>query len=64
MRRYLAAVLAAIVAAILVLLTPSTSWAADDEPSIAHVESTDDGLRVLVSVPPGTDVDLGGVTGR
>ena len=59
MRRYLLAAVAAIV----VVLAPSTAWAADDDPSIAHVETTDDGLRVLVSVPPGADVDLDGVTG-
>ncbi|MEZ0581034.1 type II secretion system F family protein [Nocardioides sp. MH1] len=61
-RRVLAAVFAALLAALVVLLTPSTGWA-DDEPSIAHVEATDDGLRVLVSVPADADVDLGGVTG-
>ena len=38
-------------------------WAADDEPTIDHVEATDDGLRVLVSVPAGADVDLAEVTG-
>jgi tight adherence protein B len=63
MRRYLLAALAALAAAVLVVLAPSTAWSADDEPSIAHVESTDDGLRVLVSVPPGADVDLDGVKG-
>ncbi len=36
--------------------------AADDEASIAHVETTDDGIRVLVNVPPGATVDLDGVT--
>jgi tight adherence protein B len=59
MRRYLLAAIAAVV----VVLAPSAAWAADDEPSIAHVEATDDGLRVLVSVPAGVDVDLTGVTG-
>ncbi|WP_322936582.1 type II secretion system F family protein [Nocardioides bizhenqiangii] len=63
MRRYLLAVLAALAAIVVVVLAPSTAWGADDEPSIAHVETTDDGLRVLVSVPPDADVDLGGVTG-
>jgi tight adherence protein B len=62
MRRYLLAALAALAAGV-VVLAPSTASAADDEPSIAHVESTEDGLRVLVSVPPGADVDLAGVTG-
>ena len=32
-------------------------------PTIAHVESTDDGVRVLVSVPAGVEVDLDAVTG-
>ena len=59
MKRYLLAAVAAIV----VVLAPSTASAADEDPSIAHVETTDDGLRVLVSVPPGADVDLDGVTG-
>ncbi len=59
MRRYLLGALAAVI----VVLAPSTAWAADDEPSIAHVETTDDGVRVLVSVPPGAEVDLGAVTG-
>lgn len=63
MRRYLLAALAALAAAVAVVLLPSTAWSADEEPSIAHVESTEDGLRVLVSVPPGADVELGGVTG-
>ncbi|KAA1428950.1 type II secretion system F family protein [Nocardioides antri] len=63
MRRYLMTALAAVVAALVVVLSPSTAWSADDEPSIAHVEATDDGLRVLVSVPAGTKVNLAGVTG-
>ena len=63
MRRYRLAALAALAAVVLVVLAPSTAWSADEEPSIAHVESSEDGLRVLVSVPPGADVDLGGVTG-
>ena len=63
MKRYLLAALAALTA-VVVVLAPSTAWGADEEPSIAHVETTEDGLRVLVSVPPGTDVELTGVTGR
>lgn len=58
MNRYLLAA----VAALLVVLAPSSAWAAD-EASVDHVEATDDGLRVLVSVPAGVDVDLTGVTG-
>jgi len=60
MRRFLTAALAAFI----VVLAPSTAWADDEEPSIAHVEVAGDVLRVLVSVPPGVDVDLGGVTGK
>lgn len=63
MRRYLLATLAVLAAIVVVVLAPSTAWSAGDEPSIAHVETTGDGLRVLVSVPPGTDVKLTGVTG-
>jgi len=60
MRRFLTAALAAFI----VVLAPSTAWADDEETSIAHVEVAGDVLRVLVSVPPGVDVDLGGVTGK
>lgn len=60
MRRLVAAALAALA----VLLAPSTVWASEDEPSIAHVEATDDGLRVLVSVPTDVKVELSGVTGK
>lgn len=42
------------------LLTPP-AHAADDA-SIAHVESTGEGLNVLVSLPPGADVTMRGVT--
>jgi tight adherence protein B len=62
MRRALLSVIAAAVGAIMVLLAPSTAWSADDA-SIAHVETSADGLRVLVSVPHGSDIDLGAVTG-
>ncbi|KAA1417969.1 VWA domain-containing protein [Nocardioides humilatus] len=55
--------LTALAAAAFVLVAPSTASAADGDPSIAHVEATDDGLRVLVTVPPGVKVDLGEVTG-
>lgn len=52
----------------LALLAPlglgvSPSVAADtDGASVAHVESAGNRIRVLVSVPPGADVDLSGVT--
>ncbi len=63
MRRWLLAAATALLAAVVVMLAPSTAWAADDDPSIAHVEATDVGVRVLVSVPAGVDVDLDAVTG-
>ena len=62
MKRVVLAVLAAVVAAVVVLLVPSAAWA-EDEATIAHVETADDGLRILVSVPPGVEVDLDAVTG-
>ncbi|HWI43312.1 MAG TPA: type II secretion system F family protein [Nocardioides sp.] len=46
--------LAALVTAI--LLPAASAWA--DEGTITHVESTGAGLRVLVNVPPGTQLDL------
>ncbi|UMG92059.1 type II secretion system F family protein [Nocardioides sp. TF02-7] len=58
--RLAAAVLAGLVSVLVVLLLPSAAWAED--PTIAHVESTGEGLRVLVSVPAGAEVDLDGVT--
>ena len=63
MRRYLLAVVALLAAMAVVAFAPSTAWSAEDEPTIDHVEATNDGLRVLVSVPAGSDVDLSGVTG-
>ncbi|MCW2798181.1 type II secretion system F family protein [Nocardioides sp.] len=49
----------AVVAAGLVLGTASAVSAADG--TIAHVETTDSGLQILVSVPADSKVDLGGV---
>ncbi len=63
MRRFLLALFAVLAAVVVVALAPSTAWAADEETTIDHVEATDSGLRVLVSVPGGADVDLAGVTG-
>ncbi len=40
-------------------LAPATAASAA-EGTIAHVEGTDDGLRILVSVPPEADIDLAG----
>lgn len=54
----LAALLVVLVAAL--LLPAGAAWAEDG--SIAHVESTSDGLRILVDVPAGVDTDLGGVS--
>ena len=39
-----------------------SSAATDGGASVAHVESSGGKIRVLVSVPPGAQVDLGGVT--
>lgn len=50
--------LAALIAA---LLIPAAAASAEDG-TIAHVESADDGLRVLVNVPAGAQVDLAGVS--
>jgi len=43
------------------LLLPAAPAVAADDASIAHVESTAEGLRVLVTVPPTAQVDLAGV---
>lgn len=51
---------AVIAAGALVAAAAGGASAADG--SIAHVEPTSDGVRILVSVPPDADVDLGGVT--
>lgn len=63
MRRYLLALGSLVAALVVVALAPSTAWSVEEEPTIAHVEATDDGLRVLVSVPGDVEVDLEGVTG-
>jgi tight adherence protein B len=57
------ALLVATAALLLPLAAGAPAHATDHEASIAHVESTGEGLRVLVSVPPGAEVDLDGVTG-
>ncbi|RHW26954.1 VWA domain-containing protein [Nocardioides immobilis] len=56
-------VVLAALAAVLVVLAPSTAWAAEDDATIAHVEVADNGLRILVSVPSGAEVDLDAVAG-
>lgn len=59
-RRALRALGPALVAlALSVVLPAGSAWA--EEGSIAHVEATSDGLRILVDVPAGTNVDLAGV---
>jgi tight adherence protein B len=47
-------------AAVLALAPVSAASAADG--TIAHVEGTDDGLQILVSVPPDANIDLDGVS--
>lgn len=51
-----------LVVATLAVLGVSTVSAFAEDGTIAHVEATDEGLRVLVSVPPGITVDLDGVS--
>ncbi|WP_435743983.1 type II secretion system F family protein [Nocardioides sp. SYSU DS0663] len=58
--RRLVVLLLALGAALLAVLAPTAASAADG--SVAHVETTEEGLQVLVSVPAGADVDLDGVT--
>jgi tight adherence protein B len=53
-------VVGAVAAAAALALAPATTASAADG-TIAHVESTDDGLQILVSVPPDADIDLDGV---
>ncbi|MEZ5092311.1 type II secretion system F family protein [Nocardioides sp.] len=59
-KRLLSYVLAAWVAGTLALVGGPA--VAADGASIAHVKPTKDGVKILVSVPEGADVDLGGVT--
>jgi tight adherence protein B len=51
---------ALLVAVLAVLLVPAQAHAEDA--TIGHVESTGEGLRILVDVPAGVQVDLAGVT--
>ncbi|WGX99993.1 type II secretion system F family protein [Nocardioides sp. QY071] len=55
-----AGLLIALVAALLAALVVAPAYAEDG--GIAHVESTGDGIRILVDVPAGSQVDLSGVT--
>ena len=49
--------LGAVAAAAALALAPATAASAADG-TIAHVEGTDEGLQILVSVPPDADIDL------
>jgi tight adherence protein B len=49
--------LAGVLAAFLLPLGPASA----EDGTIAHVESSGDGLKILVNVPPGVDVELDGV---
>ncbi|GAA3521692.1 type II secretion system F family protein [Nocardioides daeguensis] len=51
---------AALLVALLALLVGAPALAADG--GIAHVESSGDGIRILVDVPAGSQVDLSGVS--
>ena len=53
-------VVGVVAAAAALALAPATAASAADG-TIAHVENTDDGLQILVSVPPAADIDLDGV---
>jgi tight adherence protein B len=52
--------LGAVAVAAVVAIAPAAPAAAADG-TIAHVEGTDDGLQILVSVPPDAEIDLDGV---
>ncbi|GAA3812963.1 type II secretion system F family protein [Nocardioides panacisoli] len=63
MRRAARALAAAVaLLAPLALGAAPSAAAPDGGASVAHVESSGGKIRVLVSVPPGTEVDLGGVS--
>jgi tight adherence protein B len=66
MSRPVAVLLKGLLAAVaLLFVVPSASLAADevgDETTITHVQPSPQGLQLLVSVPEGSDVDLGGVS--
>ncbi|WP_418059466.1 type II secretion system F family protein [Pimelobacter simplex] len=59
-RAFLRRFAALLVAVLAVLLVPAQAYAEDA--TIGHVESTGEGLRILVDVPAGVQVDLAGVT--
>jgi tight adherence protein B len=58
-----AALIRGVLLTLFLLLTCSApAAAAEEDASVAHVEPTDDGVQILVSVPPGAQVDLDNVT--
>ncbi len=59
-QRTLARGAASLLVALLALLVGGPAYAEDG--AIAHVESTGDGIRILVDVPGGAQVDLDGVS--
>ena len=57
-----AALTRGVLLALILLLTVSSPATAAEDVSISHVEATKDGVKILVSVPPGSEVDLDDVT--
>ncbi len=57
-----AALIRGVLLALGLLLTVSSPATAADDVSISHVEATKDGVKILVSVPRGAEVDLNAVT--
>ena len=61
MTRILRPLLVVLTTTLAVLLGLSPAQAADGDAAITHVSATDKGLQILVSVPEGSEVDLGSV---
>jgi tight adherence protein B len=57
-----AALIRGVLLALALLVTCPAPATAAEEASVAHVEPTKDGVQILVSVPPGAEVDLDEVT--
>ena len=57
-----AALIRGVLLGLVLLVTVSSPATAADDVSISHVEATKDGVKILVSVPPGAEVDLDAVT--
>lgn len=62
MNRHLRSWAVVLGATLALVLGSAPAQAADDQATITHVKATDRGLQVLVSVPEGSEVDLGEVT--